>query len=160
MDNAMTTLNNIGIELVADNELDLSLRVFEFPFKIPVKMDEVTRLLFLINQAMTHKWMGQVKKCNDILEKTDWSVLADKFQFGHAVLYDNFDDAADIMRRIGAGDKKSHIQQHDYHGWPILREFRKSEQFATAYRDVFGEDYQEISTALANSVDAEEDEDT
>jgi len=45
-------------------------------------------------------------------------------------------------RRIIAAKKKSILKKTvEYHEWPVFEVFRKSEQFATAYKEVFGEDF-------------------
>jgi hypothetical protein len=42
------------------------------------------------------------------------------------------------MRRIGSRDTQL---EEGYREWPIFKEYRKSEQFRVAYKEVFGRDF-------------------
>jgi len=42
------------------------------------------------------------------------------------------------MKAIGKGRQPSQLQ---YQEWPVFKEFRKSEEFGQAYKDVFGEEF-------------------
>jgi hypothetical protein len=60
------------------------------------------------------------------------------------VLFDNFDEAAQIMQDIGP--KGEVVNEHAYLSWPIFREFRKTEQFAQAFLSVFEHNFVDAAT--------------
>jgi hypothetical protein len=58
------------------------------------------------------------------------------------------------MREIGPHDKL--LTEQSYHLWPLFLEFRETDQFATAYQDLFGHSYsakleQELLAASAGA---------
>ena len=75
-------------------------------------------------------------KVIELLDAVDWSPLSHKFQLAAAVLRDDFDLAAELMKRIGPSGE---VQKHDYADWPLFREFRKADLFERAYQEVFGD---------------------
>ena len=53
-------------------------------------------------------------------------------------MHDDFANAATIMQKIGTnGD----VKKGDYADWPLFKEFRKTEEFDTTYKQIFGEDF-------------------
>jgi len=53
-------------------------------------------------------------------------------------LKDDFQVALSYMNRIGKGGQ---VPAEAYSDWPIFREFRKTDEFKTAYEAIFGEQY-------------------
>ncbi|HVB35935.1 MAG TPA: hypothetical protein VND42_01750, partial [Candidatus Acidoferrales bacterium] len=65
-----------------------------------------------------------------------WGAKALRFKMVQSVLLDDFKAAIDIMKQIGAdGD----INKHFYREWPVFKEIRKSQEFAVAFEEIFGE---------------------
>jgi len=93
---------------------------------------------------VAYKWSGHDKKAKEILASEDWQAANEKFQLGAAVLNDDFESAADIMRHIGA---ESSPTKGDYKEWPMFKVFRASPQFAAAYEDVFGEPFGSVTAS-------------
>ena len=94
-------------------------------------------LHFELNLAQAYKWSGNIEKCNETLTLRDYSELGDKYVLGHAILLDKFQNAADIMKKIG---KNGEIGEIEYGNWPIFREFRKTKIFQDTFREIFGTD--------------------
>lgn len=87
-----------------------------------------------MNYAQAYKWLGDEERCGEILASMDWSASGLEFQLAKAVLKDDYDDAVEIMRRIGSDGV---VNQADYMDWPLFRRFRKEERFATVFFDIF-----------------------
>uniref|UniRef100_Q3ATF7 Uncharacterized protein n=1 Tax=Chlorobium chlorochromatii (strain CaD3) TaxID=340177 RepID=Q3ATF7_CHLCH len=97
-----------------------------------------TRRILVVNLAIAHKFGGDAEKCTAVLDAEDWSATADDFRLAIAALRDNFDEAAKLMKSIG---KDNRLGMFEYREWPVFRDFRKSYQFAAAYKEVFGEEF-------------------
>ena len=99
--------------------------------------DEKRRIL-VINHAIALKFSGDPEKCNKVLGAEDWSATADEFRLAIAVLTENFDEAANIMKSIGNDKRPGKLE---YREWPVFRDFRKTSLFNTTYKEVFDEDF-------------------
>jgi hypothetical protein len=132
-------LTNIIVSLLKDGSYDLATVLSEFAnctFKKRFSSERY-RLVFLVNNALAYYLKGDKKGCEQILSQQDWSALSGEFKLAEQVLKEQFDSATDIIKKIG---RNSTPRKGDYLYWPLFTEFRKTEQFRTALRDVFGED--------------------
>ena len=87
-----------------------------------------------MNKAQAYKWAGDDAKAKQIIAAEDWSSSADMFGLAIAVIHNDFDKAAKIMKRIGPeGDPT----ESSYLNSTLFREFRKTSQFKAAYHHVF-----------------------
>ena len=136
VDRANASLVQIGIDVITATRYDLAIELLRFPSTLPQKPDDTTALLLKINIAQAFKWKGDIDQCQRTLDKIGWGSLAEKFHLAKAVLTDDFDLAAKMMRRIARNDPM--MNEHSYQRWPIFREFRNSPQYAAAYQAVFG----------------------
>lgn len=98
--------------------------------------DERLRLTFLINHALASYLAGDKGQCVKILDTQDWSATSDMFKLADLVLRERFDDAGKLMRTIG---KTSRPFKVEYLNWPLFQEFRNTEQFASAFKELFGD---------------------
>jgi len=125
---------------------------------IKTHSSDQTRRILVVNLAIAHKFGSEPEKCASVLDSEDWSATADQFRVAVATLRDKFNEAADLMRSIG---KDKCPNKLEYREWPVFKEFRKSEQFAKAYFDVFGEEFtlreQEPKPTEANKDAAEQE---
>ena len=101
----------------------------------------VNRLLFVVNPAQAYKWANQNGICQKILNAEDWSAVDDRLSLGVAVLRDDFDEAIALMRKLGDGRL---VPKNSYRQWPIFKKFRKTSQFRSAYKSIFGEDFADV----------------
>jgi hypothetical protein len=131
-DNALIT---ITFELLVLEKYDTANRLLNFAAKLPRYSSEVTKRIFLVNLAQSYKFQGNQEQCLSTLSTIDWSACSDKFAVCVAVLKDRFNDAAEIMRRMG---NDGPIRGHEYIDWPVFKEFRKSTEFSAAYAEIFG----------------------
>ena len=133
---ADTNLMEITYDLLVLQKYELAKDLLTFATEVlkEYSADEVKRI-FVINRAIAHKFDKEIDKARAILAAYDWTASADKFQLAVAVLRDEFDAAVKIMERIGP---KAVPGPPEYKGWPLFREFRKSDKFLAAYKKIFG----------------------
>jgi hypothetical protein len=110
-------------------------------YTLPRHFSEENNLIYKINLAIAYKWQGKEGDCIDLLNKIDFSALSDKFKLAECVLKGEFEQAGIFVRKIGSSSTPSKM---DYREWPLFNKFRKSEEFKDAYKDVFGEPFQEV----------------
>ena len=99
---------------------------------------EEYRRIIVINRALAYKFGGQPDKADSVLNAEDWSSSSDKFRIAVEVLRDHFQEASSLMRLIGNNREPG---KFEYREWPLFKEFRKSSEFAEAYKEVFGEEF-------------------
>lgn len=92
-------------------------------------------MICTINLAQALKWTKDSNGCAAILKDLDPKILASKYQLAIAVLRDDFDEASRIIKSSG---ESLSVDMDDYATWPLFREFRKSEAFASAFAARFG----------------------
>jgi len=131
---------NSTFELIQDHEYDLAIVMLEFATGIVKKhSSEDIKLRMLLNLAQCHKWKGNDDKCHKIVKGIDWSAYSNTFKIASAVLLNDFNSASKTMKNIGATDKD--INKTSYRDWPIFKDFRKSIDFLTTYKEIFNEDF-------------------
>ena len=99
---------------------------------------EEIRRINLINLAIAHSFSGERPQALALLKAHDWSASEDRFKLAVAVLEHRYDEAVQLMRRIGA---KGSVTRLDYSSWPLFKEFRHRTEFLAAYRELFGEEF-------------------
>jgi hypothetical protein len=138
LEDADSSLNSYAYHLLLDENYELATRLLEFAVDtLPRHGSDISRRMFVINLAQAYKFSGHQDLCDQRLNKEDWSACNDNFQLCQNVLRDQFDQAAIVMRRIGAHGS---VQEIEYLDWPIFRRFRESPQFKECYKDIFGKD--------------------
>jgi hypothetical protein len=97
---------------------------------------DLRRKTSIINYTIALKFSGKSAEAQKILATVDWSAAINDFKIAEAVLLDRFDEAANIMERIGKESEM--VSEYAYHHWPLFREFRTSEQFLKTYEKIYG----------------------
>ena len=122
------------------------------------KKVELTRKTCFINLAQACKWAGNDKKCAEVLKKEEWSSSRDNFRLALLVLSGQFQEASRLMTKMGAGGD---VAREDYDQWPLFKEFRQSENYREAYRNLFGEDVttKELSSETLPTTETPDDVD-
>ncbi|MDZ4184149.1 MAG: hypothetical protein U1D97_04110, partial [Desulfuromonadales bacterium] len=100
--------------------------------------DEIRRYI-IINKVIAYKYGGKDEEALTILNQEDWSSCADKYLLAVSVLKNEFNKAVQIMKRIGDSDKSINIWA--YREWPLFKEFRKTNEFIEAYKEIFKEEF-------------------
>lgn len=139
LEDADSQLNQACYELLTFGEYSLAVILGEFAcLVLPRHSSAESKLVFQINLAQSYKWAERSEDCTKILDSIDWSPLSDKFQLAAMVLREDYDAAAQIMRRIG---QSGHVPKAAYQDWPLFRLFRTQDVFQAAYREIFGEPF-------------------
>jgi len=130
----------IGIRLLEREQWELANIVFDYALSIPVKLlfSDYDHKVYTINKCIALKWSGAEDKMNELLDSIDWGAYHPKFLLAVRVLKDEYDEAENIMTKMG----DQYILEGEYKGWPLFRDFRRSEQFRRAFKSIFKKDYQ------------------
>ena len=139
IESADTSFLNITFELIANQQYILAKELFDFANKYIRKVsNKDLELRMHLNRAQTYKWLGNEDKCKEIINEHDWTVVNDLFKLASQVLLDDYRNAAITMQSIGNNDKV--INKVHYRDWPIFQRFRETEEFKSAYFDIYGEE--------------------
>lgn len=143
--NADSNLSLITYDLIYNGHYSLAATLLDFATETLKKHNnDESRRVFIINRAIAYKWNDNNNKCNDILKQEDWSSCSDKFKLAVAVLNEDYDKAAKIMKRIGTDAEI--VRKEDYRTWPLFKEFRKTKLFLESYESVFNETYMNVES--------------
>lgn len=138
--NADAHLIEICYDLLQSGNFKLAQNLLHFSTKTLKKhsSDEVLSMQ-VINHALSYYLIGDKKKCKQILKSKDWSASNDKFLLAVEVLKDNYTNASEIMRSIGSNN--SHLTKEAYREWPLFNSFRESDEFLSAFEEIFKEEF-------------------
>jgi len=156
MDAADKCFNNSTFDLIERGEYELACILMDFArsaFKKP--SNEYNLSILTVNCAQAHKWAGRDDKCKEIMSACDWSAKVDEFKMANAVLLDDWKESVALMKKLGANHDM--IDKHAYKDWPLFKEFRKTEDFLTAYKEIFEEDFVVNVKKTEDIVDIEND---
>jgi hypothetical protein len=154
IEEADKTLNQICYDYLVDEEYDLALIILNFATCTLKKWsNEEYRRMLIINLAIAYKWLNQDDKCLETLGGEDWSASALKFHLAVAVLRDRFNEAASLMKEIGAHGE---VKEESYRQWPLFKRFRETSLFLSTFREVFGREFL-VSLADAGGKDLPSD---
>lgn len=135
-------LGNLMFECLKLENWSLTLRLGELgrelearEKELPFREEKILRIITL-NHAQAAKWSGDANSSRKLLDSVDWSGSINEFQLAVAVLREEYDEAAALMRKIGRESDLCPI--HGYTGWPIFREFRVTPQFSAAFESIYG----------------------
>jgi len=149
-------LLEISYQLLCQEKYQLAKAILDFATDVLKKpFSAEYRLSFVVNRAQAYKWSGDNCRALEILDDEDFSALCDKYKLADAVLRENYKQALELVRTIGAhGD----VDLEAYREWPLFREFRKQKELEVIVFEIFGEPLNKISvTRDAPSVSNEPD---
>ena len=129
-----------GFDHLKEERWEFATIVFQYGMDLHDKhiSNDNNRRLFIMNRAIAYKWSGKKKKMEELLKSVDWSAANTRFLLVHEVLLENFDEAEQLMGRMGKGE----VTDQDFQIWPAFRDFRGTEQFIRGYKKIFGKDFQ------------------
>ena len=152
-ENADSSIISVSYDLLVREHHRLAEVILRFATCPPFKCSSSENALYLkVNLAIALKSQEKNEECKQLIDSVDWSALSDMFKLASYVLTDNYEDASETMKRIG---KSSRPTKSEYTNWPLFKWFRKTEQFKTAYEDVFGEPYKIITHSEQQDEDNE-----
>ena len=79
-----------------------------------------------------------------ILSKLDWSNCEHDFKFARAILMGETKQACEIMESL---NKENMVLA--YIEWPLCREFIKTDEFKTKFKEIYGTDFEETLSKLS-----------
>ena len=129
-------LHHVSYEALQFEEWAWSALVSDFALGQRKLASEQNRLIAVVNHAIALKFGGDASAAQRLLDGVDWSATSPEFKLASAVLRDDFEEAAQIMARIGKRGEL--IDDSSYHDWPLFREFRETPQFQQTYEQVYG----------------------
>lgn len=132
-------LNNLGYRLLKAEDWELAEFVFDYATQIPddlISKESEYKYMFIVNLCIARKHNG--KEIEDILGNYSWAPLHPKFKLARLTLLEEYDKAADLMVSSVA---KEEIPKEYFEEWPLFYDFRKTDQFKEAYKEVFNESY-------------------
>lgn len=151
-------INEIVYDIIVNESYDIAINILEFAVEVLKKnVNDEYKYFFVVNLAQSYKWKGDSKKCIEILGNVNWAPLSDSFRLANAVLSDNFTEAIFFMRRIGT---RGVVSKFNYCEWPLFNEFRKSQEFAAVYNEIFGEVFEitEVASEPENEITRPDEE--
>jgi hypothetical protein len=131
-------LRGITYSLLVTERFELARVLLEFANSLHKHSSDQFSRIFTVNLAQCYKWLGNTEKCFEVLAKKDWTAAEPSFLLAERVLYDDFDAAEELMVNTG---RNRTIPEAAFRDWPLFREFRRTEQFSRAYKQVFGKPY-------------------
>jgi hypothetical protein len=134
------SFNEIVFNLIESEQFDLASDLFGFFCKEWKDKfhSERNYLITVINCAQSNKWAGRNDKCLEIIKEHDWSAKSDDFRLANAVLNENWNESAEIVKKIG----KSPEMEICYRDWPLFRQLIQQDIFLVTYKSIFGKDFE------------------
>lgn len=155
-ENADEHLNQVIYDLLVDEEYDLAIEIANFGTNVIKKFSsEQIRKFIIINKAIAYKMQDKNKDCIKVIKNEDWSI-GNEFKLAKLVLEDNFTEAKKLILRIGNTDEI--LKREAYEKWPLFNKFRKSAEFKTCFKELYGEDFslEEIRDKVDSETDGKE----
>lgn len=137
-ENADDNLISIVFDLINNKSYHLAIELSEFATRdIKNYYSDETKKYILLNKVLSYKFGGREVEAIQILDQVDWSSCADKYLLAVAVIKEQNDKAAFIMKRIGSDEAE--IGPLQYREWPLFKEFIKTSEFTEAYKEIYKE---------------------
>lgn len=132
-------------DLIVDKHYDTAIDVSEMVLSNPkFSHNAFDRLFIVLNYAQSYKWSGNQEKCQEILDKEDWSAFTNELLIPKFTLEENYPEVYKRMRELGKGNK--HISITSYREWPVFQKLREQEEFKNVFEEVFGEAFGEVKS--------------
>lgn len=132
-------LNNICYDLISSGYYELAKTLLKFATEeLPKNGNQALRKMLVINKSLAYYLSGEKIIALKILDAEDFT-LGNEFKLAVAVLKEDFNEAKKLMNKIGADDELFDIEA--YQEFPLFKIFRETEEFKTAFKEVFKEDF-------------------
>jgi hypothetical protein len=132
-------LAEVIVDIINKGEFSLAEEISSFTVSQKNISDERHQRIAIINYAQAQKWNGKNEECRKTIEKVDWSACKDDFKLAVAVLKEEWENAAKVMKIIGKNSDL--IGKKAYIDWPLFREFRNTEEFRRAFKTLYRQDF-------------------
>jgi len=137
-EDADNDLNSLCFDLISKNKNNLAAVLFEFAISLPKHHNDTIKRMMIINLAQAYRWSGDKDKCDEVLSRFDWSALGYEFKLAVSVLKEENQKASELLKTVvSTGD----ISEREIVNWPLFKEYRKTDEFLSAFKELFGKDY-------------------
>ena len=128
-------LNQIIYDLLIDNKYELAIEFANFFTDVIKKFSsEQFRKFVIVNKAIAYKMLDKEKECKQVIKSEDWSI-GNEFKLAKLILEDSFVEAKELMMKIGDNDEV--VNKKAYENWPLFEKFRLTEEFKSAFLELF-----------------------
>lgn len=136
-----TSLNNIIYKALEDKRWLTASELGAFALSEPMRknLTEIDARIRIVNVAIAFKFAEQGDRAQKLLSSVDWSASYRDFKLALHVLDDKFEEAIELMRRIGKSGEI--LDQTAYHSWPLFHKFRERPEFYQTYEEIYGEPF-------------------
>lgn len=142
--------------LLLDENWILALCLSEFGMNQNNIFKEENLIILTINHCIALYNMGKKDELREVLNNIDFSAKNDEYKLAKAVLFDEYDRAYELMKRIGTNGLN--FKQDSYMVFPLFNHIRKEDQFKNIYKEIFkNSDYRETEREIEKSRDIEQD---
>lgn len=139
LEKADDSLIDIGYDLLKSAKYSLACVILDFASKPYVKhFNKESEYVLCVNRALAYYLQENKETCSSIINEVDWSGTDLKFRLASKVLLEQYDEAFDLMRRIGNNNE----MRLGYAEWPLFNDLRKLQQFKDIYKEIYGCEYE------------------
>ncbi|MCW8346691.1 hypothetical protein MD535_11850 [Vibrio sp. ZSDZ65] len=129
-------LHHFVFDYLNDEKWARAINIADFVRHTARSKTDLMQKINLTNLVIAHKFSGSQDIAKKILRSQDWSASIHDFRLSAAVLEDDFDEAHALMLQIGVSSDL--ICERAYLEWPLFKQFRNTEQFLSAFAEVYG----------------------
>lgn len=122
--------------------------ILEYANKIKLSGDSA-KYYVILNLAQAYLWQGKKDKCNELLDKHDWSCLSGKFQLSVAALRNQEEKFRELLTLVV---KQQDIKVQELLEWPIFKLMRKKDGYKDWIEEEFEEEIQEMIDLLPSKM--------
>jgi len=143
-------LNDVCFDLVSKKRNKLASVLLEFAISLPKHHSDTIKRIMIINLAQAYKRSDCVDKCIELLSRFDWSATGYEFKLAISVLNEEYEKASSLLKTVvTAGD----ISEKEVVDWPLFIEFRETDEFLAAFKELFDKDYAQQEELIKEEFD-------
>ena len=142
------SLSEVAYDLIKDGAHDLGLDIIDYALSNKSWAKEIKaaqQLVFRINKALAFHLRDMQDECEKIVDSIDVTAAELRYHLAVAVLRNEYDDAYDIMGRIG----KDGEMRVNYKIWPLFYKIRREPAFIDKFKEIYNEEYECTDTRTA-----------
>ena len=134
-------LNRSIYDLINDEHYDVAIELCSFALNTQFKHSSLDRCYFLLNLAQAHKWKGDEKKCQELLDREDITSWRSELKCPLFALKEDIDKVCEMM--VSSGKNSDVLNAEAYRNWPIFKSVRGETKFRDTFKSIFGEELTE-----------------
>jgi len=138
IENADTSLNEICYSLLTSGQFELADILLDFACKQTKHFNDSSKNIFIVNKSLSNYLNKKEDKAKQIISSKDWSASSDNFKLAHIIINENYDEAYELMKKIGSSGV---VDKENYKTWPLFYKLRKELKFKETFKEIFNEEY-------------------